>query len=87
MYPVTIRFTNQATGGGQSRVFTLSVVGRSMFDDFDQGIDLSQWSSFGGVVGSTVLATNYGGCVSVAQLVVVWRRREPLCHHPADRHH
>ena len=35
-----------------------------MFDDFDPGIDLSQWSGFGGVVGSTVLATNYGGSVS-----------------------
>ena len=63
-YPVTIEFTNQATGGVQSRVLTLTVVGRSMFDNFDQGIDLSQWSSFGGVLGSTVIATNYGGCVS-----------------------
>ena len=64
MYPVTIGFTNQATGSGQARVFTVNVVGRSMSDNFDQGINLSQWSSFGGVVGSTVIATNYGGCVS-----------------------
>jgi hypothetical protein len=64
MYPVTVGFTNQTTGGGQSRTFTLSIVGRSMFDNFDQGVDLSQWSSFGGVVGSTVIDTNYGGCVS-----------------------
>ena len=35
-----------------------------MADDFDPGIDLTQWSGFGGVVGSTVLATNYGGSVS-----------------------
>ena len=63
-YPVTIWLTNQATGSSQSRVFSLSVVGRSMFDGFDPDIDLSQWSSFGGVLGSTVIATNYGGCVS-----------------------
>ena len=35
-----------------------------MFDDFDPGLDLSQWSGFGGTVGSTVLATSYGGSVS-----------------------
>lgn len=34
------------------------------FDDFETTIDLNQWSAFGGVVGSTVLATNYGGSVS-----------------------
>jgi len=63
-YPVTIGFTNQATGLGQSRGFTLSVLGRSLSDGFDPAIDLSQWSSFGGVLGSTVIATNYGGCIS-----------------------
>ena len=56
--------SNLTTGVGQSRPFTLSVVGRNMFDDFDPGIDLSQWSGFGGVVGSTVLANSYGGSVS-----------------------
>lgn len=34
------------------------------FDDFEPNIDLTQWSSFGGVVGTTILATNYGGSVS-----------------------
>ena len=34
------------------------------FDDFDPTVDLLQWSAFGGSVGSTVLATNYGGYVS-----------------------
>ncbi len=63
-YPIAIWFTNQASGVGQRRLFTLSVVGRNMFDDFDPGIDLTQWSSFGGTVGSTVLANNYGGSVS-----------------------
>jgi uncharacterized repeat protein (TIGR01451 family) len=33
-------------------------------DDFEPGIDLPQWSGFGGGVGSTILATNYGGSVS-----------------------
>ncbi len=63
-FPAVIGFTNQSSGLGQPRSFTLNVVGRSMFDDFDPGIDLAQWSSFGGVVGSTVLANNYGGSVS-----------------------
>ena len=63
-YPVMIRFTNQVTGVGQARSFTLNVVGRNMSDDFDPGIDLAQWSSFGGVQGSTVVATNYGGSAS-----------------------
>jgi hypothetical protein len=36
----------------------------TFFDDFDPSIDLSQWSAFGGTVGSTVVATNYGGCIS-----------------------
>lgn len=36
------------------------VASTTLFDGFDPGIDLSQWSGFGG----TVLATNYGGCVS-----------------------
>jgi uncharacterized repeat protein (TIGR01451 family) len=34
------------------------------FDDFDPFLDLTQWSAFGGVPGSTVLATNFGGSVS-----------------------
>ena len=36
----------------------------AFFDDFEPGIDLTQWSSFGGTLGSTVLATNIGGKVS-----------------------
>jgi len=34
------------------------------FDDFDPDIDVFQWSAFGGTLGSTVLATNYGGYVT-----------------------
>lgn len=44
-------------------VFTV-FVGNCIFDDFEPDIDLQQWSAFGGSVGSTVLATNYGGAVS-----------------------
>jgi len=64
LYPVVIWFTNLADGVAQWRTFSLSVVGRSMYDDFDPDIDPSQWSSFGGTVGSTVLATNFGGSIS-----------------------
>ena len=63
-YASTIRFTNQTSGVVQTRSFLLSVVGRSMSDDFDPGVDITQWSAFGGVIGSTVLATNYGGFIS-----------------------
>ena len=48
----------------QTCSLALSVAALSMADDFDPGMDLTQWSGFGGVVGSTVLATNYGGSVS-----------------------
>ena len=48
----------------QSCSLALSVAAPGMADDFDSGMDLTQWSGFGGVVGSTVLATNYGGSVS-----------------------
>ena len=64
VYPAVIWFTNQTSGISQARTFMLSVVGRSMFDDFDPGIDMSQWSSFGGTVGSTVMANSYGGYIS-----------------------
>jgi len=64
IYTAGLWFTNQTSGVVQYGSFALAVVGRHMFDDFDPGIDLSQWSAFGGVVGSTVLATNYGGSVS-----------------------
>lgn len=40
------------------------VAGDCFVDDFDPAIDLFQWSSFGGSVGSTILATNYGESVS-----------------------
>lgn len=63
-YNTVIQFTNQTSGAIQTRTFSLFVVGRNLYDDFDPGIDLSQWSSFGGTVGSTVLATNYGGYIS-----------------------
>jgi uncharacterized repeat protein (TIGR01451 family) len=59
-----IWFTNQSSGVAQSRTFSLSVVGRSMFEDFEPGIHMSLWSGFGGTVGTTVIATNYGGSVS-----------------------
>ncbi len=61
-----IWFTNQTSGVGQARTFSLSAVGRSLFENFEPGIHQSLWSSFGGVVGSTVIATNYGGSVSGA---------------------
>lgn len=38
--------------------------GGVFFDDFEPGIDLPLWSAFGGTVGTTVRATNYGGSVS-----------------------
>jgi uncharacterized repeat protein (TIGR01451 family) len=63
-YNATIRFTNQSSGIVQTRTFSLNVIGRSMSDDFEPNIDLSQWSAFGGTVGSTILATNYGGSIS-----------------------
>ena len=66
VYAATLAFTNQTSGVTQSCALVLSVAASSMADDFDPGIDLSQWSSFGGVVGSTVLATNYGGSVSAS---------------------
>jgi hypothetical protein len=39
---------------------TVTVLPTTVADDFEPGIDTSQWSAFGG----TVLATNYGGFVS-----------------------
>jgi hypothetical protein len=56
--------TNQTSGVAQSVALALSVAAQGMADAFDPGIDLTQWSSFGGVVGSTVLATNFGSSVS-----------------------
>jgi len=63
-YPNLLRFTNHTSGVVQSRTFELSVAGFGVTDDFDPGIDLSQWTAFGGILGSTVHATNYGGYVS-----------------------
>jgi uncharacterized repeat protein (TIGR01451 family) len=60
----TIWFTNQTSGVFQSRTFNLSIVGRSLFENFEPGIHSSLWSSFGGTVGSTVIATNFGGSIS-----------------------
>jgi uncharacterized repeat protein (TIGR01451 family) len=39
-------------------------VGNCFYDDFEPNIDLAQWSSLGGILGSTLLATNHGGSVS-----------------------
>ena len=64
VYGAALAFTNQTSGVGQTIPLALSVAVVGMADNFDPGIDLTQWSSFGGVVGSTVLATNYGGSVS-----------------------
>ncbi len=47
-----------------SAVVSVTVNQPGIFDDFEPDIDLSQWSAFGGVLGSTVIATNYGGSVS-----------------------
>ena len=41
-----------------------TTIGGCWFDDFEPDIDASRWASFGGFIGSTVLATNYGGSVS-----------------------
>ncbi len=60
----TITITNKTSGVVQLQTVTLNVVGLGMADDFDPGIDLSQWSAFGGKLGDTVRATNYGGYVS-----------------------
>jgi Concanavalin A-like lectin/glucanases superfamily/Pro-kumamolisin, activation domain/Reelin subrepeat B/Immunoglobulin domain/HYR domain/Viral BACON domain len=66
VYTAVLALTNQTSGVAQSCSLALSVAALGMADDFDPGLDLSQWSSFGGVVGSTVLATNYGGSVSAS---------------------
>ena len=59
-----VEVTN-AFGAVTSSVATLMVVQPGDFyDDFEPNLDLIQWSAFGGVPGSTVLATNYGGYVS-----------------------
>ncbi|MBC8096290.1 MAG: M36 family metallopeptidase, partial [Akkermansiaceae bacterium] len=62
-----VREPDKPRGIYQSRTFTLNVVGRTLFDDFEPGIHLSLWSAFGGTPGLTVLATNYGGSVSGAK--------------------
>ena len=41
---VTIWFTNQTSGIAQSRTFSLNVVGRTLFENFEPGIHLSLWS-------------------------------------------
>ncbi len=63
-HTATLWFSNQTSSFVQARTVTLSVVGRTMSDDFDPALDASQWSAFGGTVGSTVAANNYGGYVS-----------------------
>ncbi|MBI5773281.1 MAG: M36 family metallopeptidase, partial [Verrucomicrobia bacterium] len=51
-----------ATSAGATLAVTPAAAG--LADDFEPGIDLTQWAGFGGTVGLTVLATNYGGSVS-----------------------
>jgi uncharacterized repeat protein (TIGR01451 family) len=55
-----------AFGAATSQVAALLVTNELVrfFDDFEPDVDLPQWASFGGVVGSSVLATNFGGRVS-----------------------
>jgi len=60
----SVWFTNLTSGIAQSRTFSVSVVGRSLFENFEPDIHLSLWSGFGGSLGSTVIATNYGGSIS-----------------------
>ena len=45
-------------------ILSVAEAGSIFFDDFEPGVDTRQWSRFGGVIGSTMLATNYGGSVS-----------------------
>jgi len=59
-----ISFSNQASGVAQSRTFSLSVFGRTLFENFEPDIHLALWSGFGGTLGSTVIATNYGDSIS-----------------------
>ncbi len=47
-----------------SAVVSVVVNQPGVFDDFEPDIDLSQWSVFGGVLGTELIATNYGGSVS-----------------------
>jgi hypothetical protein len=64
----TASFSVQVTGGdslSSKMDFNLTVASMGLFaDDFEPGIDMAQWSEFGGTVGSTVLASTYGGSVS-----------------------
>ena len=66
VYTAIVALTNQTSGVAQTCSLAVSVAGLGMSDNFDPAIDLSQWLGFGGVVGSTVLATNYGGSVSAS---------------------
>ncbi|HSU55216.1 MAG TPA: M36 family metallopeptidase, partial [Candidatus Dormibacteraeota bacterium] len=60
----TIWFTNQTSGIAQARTFSLSIVGRTLFENFEPDIHFGLWSAFGGTPGSTIIATNYGGSIS-----------------------
>ncbi len=64
LYSAVLKFTNLTGQTVQARPLTLSVAATGMADDFEPDIDLTQWSSFGGMVGTTVRATNYGGSIS-----------------------
>ena len=79
-HPVVIRFSNETTHVVQNCTINLNVVGMSMADDFDPNIDLTQWSAFGGTVGSTVLATTYGGYVSSPYSLWFGDASEQVCY-------
>ncbi len=64
VYTATVMFSNLTTGVTQSRLLTLSVGATNVFDAFEPDIDPTQWAEFGGPVGISEIATNYGGSVS-----------------------
>jgi hypothetical protein len=59
LYSVVVANSVDSTTSSNAAL-TVTVLPTTVSDDFEPGIDLTQWSAFGG----TVLATNYGGYVS-----------------------
>ncbi|MGC9035951.1 MAG: immunoglobulin domain-containing protein, partial [Verrucomicrobiia bacterium] len=60
---MAIAFDNYGIGTTSPPVVVI-ITSPGFFDDFEPNIDTTQWSSFGGELGKTVIATNYGGSVS-----------------------